>query len=292
VSLPQGDSKRGLVDLILTSPGSLTDTPYDKAQRMGKQDEMRKQEKQPWNPLPLRSLDVEGLGACAKTLLIYLAARSNIKGETCVGHRRMCKDLVRSKDFVTNGLAELEGKGYLSTSQRGRKAKEADWRVLNADLILKNRTTSSGSSPDPDISSPEEQDYIPNCSPAFGDCSPARQGETSSYNLADSNQPHNLADENNNNQPVVVVSEAPDEMETPSLVAGYTPEQIASHAEACKLNPWVHANDSPNARKREPFVRHLMTIDPPRKALRMAGGKPLPAYRQDSGERTVLTGDL
>lgn len=35
MSLPQGDSKRGLVDLILTSPGSLTDTPYDKAQRMG-----------------------------------------------------------------------------------------------------------------------------------------------------------------------------------------------------------------------------------------------------------------
>jgi len=254
---------------------------------------MRKQEKQPWNPLPLRSLDVEGLSACAKTLLVYLAARSNIKGETCVGHRRMCHDLVRSKDFVSKGLAELEDKGYLATSQRGRKAKEADWRVLNADLILKNRTASSGSSPDPGISSPEEQEYIPSCSPGFGDCSPAQQDETSFYNLADLSQPHNLADKNNNNR-VVVVPQTPDEVETPSgLVAGYTPEQIAAHAEACKLNPWVHQHDSPNARKRPKFVEHLMTIDPPKKALRMAAdGKPLPGYRQASGQPTILTGDL
>jgi hypothetical protein len=91
---------------------------------------------------------------------------------------------------------------------------------------------------------------------------------------------------NNNNQPVVVVPQAPTEVEneTPGLVSGYTPEQIASHAEACKLNPWVHTNDGPNARKRPAFVAHLMTIDPPRKPLSVSDIKPTnPAFTNTAG---------
>jgi hypothetical protein len=216
---------------------------------------MTKDKKQPWNPLPLHSLDVEGLSACAKTVLIYLAARSNIKGETCVGHRRMCKDLVRSKDFVTKGLAELEDKGYLITSQRGRKAREADWRVLNADLILKSRTANSSSSPDSDISSPEEQECIPICSPDFGDSSPAMQGETSYSNLADLNQTHNLTDENNNNRVDVV----------PQTISGFTPETIQAHVAKFPEGSWVWSNATKDALTREGFVEHVMGLEPPKK---------------------------
>jgi hypothetical protein len=76
-------------------------------------------------------------------------------------------------------------------------------------------------------------------------------------------------------------------VKNPGTVAGYTAEAIAAHAEACKTNAWVRANDGANARKREGFVRHLMTIDPPRKRLRLGdGGVPLPRYRQESGDRS------
>jgi hypothetical protein len=76
------------------------------------------------------------------------------------------------------------------------------------------------------------------------------------------------------------------------LVAGYTEEEIAAHAEACKLDPWVYANDSPAARKRPGFVRHLMECEPPKKSLKKVGGKTLPKYRQESGKNTILTGDV
>lgn len=83
------------------------------------------------------------------------------------------------------------------------------------------------------------------------------------------------------------------ENEKPRLVAGYTEEEIASHAEACKLNPWVHQNDSPAARKREGYVKHLMSLEPPKKPLMMRNGEPLPSYRQESGLRDILgKGDI
>jgi len=41
-------------------------------------------------------------------------------------------------------------------------------------------------------------------------------------------------------------------------------------------------------------VEHVMSLEPPRKPRRMgADGKPLPKYRQDSGQRTILgKGDI
>lgn len=87
---------------------------------------------------------------------------------------------------------------------------------------------------------------------------------------------------NNNNQPVVVVPAPNSNGNQDGLVSGYTPEEIAIHAEACKLNPWVHANDSPNARKRPAFVAHLMTIDPPRAKRAIPTIPGLPAYRYES----------
>lgn len=128
-------------------------------------------------------LKVEGLSACAKAVLIYLGVRSNYKGETCVGHRRMCMELVRSKDFVTKGLAELTAKGFLSESQRNRHKHQADWKTLNASLILNDGTESSPEEQDqirPDLEeiSPEEQDQAQMSSPDFGKSSPAQQGKT------------------------------------------------------------------------------------------------------------------
>jgi len=106
---------------------------------------------------------------------------------------------------------------------------------------------------------------------------------------------------NDNNRVVVVVPSVdqvvaaipnPSGKETKTgLVAGYTQEQIAAQAEACKLNPWVHANDSPKARLREGYVRHLMDLEPPKRALKMVDGKPLPEYRQQSGQRKILEAD-
>lgn len=145
-------------------------------------------DRKPWNPFPLHSLAVEGLSACAKSVLMYLAARSNYEGQTCVGHRRMCHDLVRSKDFVTKGLAELERKGFVSSARRGRRKHQADWRTLSAALILKSRITNS---------SPEEQDCNAGSSPDSGNCSPAQQGETCQINSNLADQDSNLAVINN-----------------------------------------------------------------------------------------------
>jgi hypothetical protein len=38
-------------------------------------------------------------------------------------------------------------------------------------------------------------------------------------------------------------------LSNPSLIAGYTPEEIAEQAERCKDNAWVKANDSPKAQR-------------------------------------------
>ena len=98
-----------------------------------------KKEKQPWNPFPLACLKVEGLSACAKSILIYLGVRSNYKGETCVGHTTMCRELVRSKDFVTKGLQQLYDKKLVKHDPRARRERKTDWRVLSQE-ILKSRS--------------------------------------------------------------------------------------------------------------------------------------------------------
>jgi hypothetical protein len=157
-------------------------------------------DKQPWNPFPLACLKVEGLSACAKTVLIYLGVRSNYKGMTCVGHRTMCRELVRSKDFVTRGLAELVDKGFLSKSQRNRHKHQADWRTLNASLILKG---GSESSPDPEAISAEEQDQTQASSPDFQKSSPDQQGKTLQINSNLPDEDLNLTDE----KPSELVSE-------------------------------------------------------------------------------------
>jgi hypothetical protein len=261
-------------------------------------DDMSRKEKQPWNPFPLAVLNVEGITRGAKHILTVLAARSNWKGETCVGHRRLTKDCQSSKQYVSDALKELYAKGLVADHPRTRQKGEADWRVISQSVLQSRITKEPDQSYPVGQVSPNQQDYI---SPTEQDFhNPTQQGETLQIkqepNLAD-HLPLNLADENlnNNNQPVVVVvPHTPTEVEneTLGLVSGYTPEQIASHAEACKLNPWVHAHDSPAARKRPGFVRHLMTIDPPKRPLKMVDGKPLPAYRQESSHPTTLTGDI
>lgn len=138
-------------------------------------------DKQPWNPFPLASLKVEGLTACAKSVLIYLAARSNYKGETCVGHRTMCRELVRSKDFITKGLAELVAKGIVKAADRNRASGEAMWRTINPSVLTSRTIKAESQSCPTGLISPEEQDYV----------SPAQQGKTlqigTTPNLAEEN---------------------------------------------------------------------------------------------------------
>jgi len=241
---------------------------------------MAKKEKQPWNPYSLAVLKVEGLTACAKSILIYLGARSNYKGETCVGHRTMCRELVRSKGFVTEGLKELEEKGLVKEARRGRKKGEADWRTIS-DVVLQSRTTKKEMQSYPvGLISPTEQDYNEISSPT-------QQGETlqidsKTLNLTDSN-PSNLAEERNNNNRVVDV--------VPQTIAGFTPEAIAEHVAKFPKGSWVWQNATKDALKREGFVKHVMSLEPPKKPLRMkSNGTPLPSYRQES--HTVLKGDI
>jgi hypothetical protein len=133
-----------------------------------------KSERQPWNPFPLASLsagDKFDLSPAAITVLIYLAARTNYTGWTCVGHKRICHDLRRSKDFVTYGLQELYEKGVVKPTRRGRKGKEADSRIISQE-VLPEEWRSSPEQLDqisnPEIgSNPEEQDHNETSSPAF-----------------------------------------------------------------------------------------------------------------------------
>jgi hypothetical protein len=168
-------------------------------------------EKQPWNPFPLHSLSARkkyGLSACAMSVLIYLAARSNHTGWTCVGHARISDDLGRSKDFVTKGLQELYAKGVVTVTRRARKGKLADSRVITKDILPEKHRVSSPeqrdqtvSNPDfDDISSPEEQELNEVSSPDFPVSSPEQQGETL--------QKNNLTEIEKNNLQEVVGSQA------------------------------------------------------------------------------------
>jgi hypothetical protein len=213
---------------------------------------MRKQrDRQPWNPFPLACLKVEGLSACAKTVLIYLGVRSNYKGETCVGHRRMCAELVRSKDFVTRGLAELEDKSYVSKSQRNRHKHQADWRTLSASLILKGRTESS---PDVEGLSPEEQDQISKSSPDFGKSSPDQQGKTSQIdsNLPDSRQ-ENLSDQNLKTESV---SKSVSEISAPPRPAAAAASAKTPMVKAVTKEMLEHLPSMPEEQAR-PFIAFL-----------------------------------
>lgn len=163
-------------------------------------------DKQPWNPFPLAVLDVRGISPCAKAVLIVLGARSNYKGETCVGHRRLQADLGRSKDFVTKGLQELYDKGIVAHANRNRSKSEAEWRTISQS-VLKSRTKDEVNQSCPaGLISPEEQDYV---SPEEQDfVSPDQQGKTlqikTTPNLTDSKPSNltevNLADEERKNE--------------------------------------------------------------------------------------------
>lgn len=123
---------------------------------------MRKQEKQPWNPFPLAVLSAGekfDLTPAAISVLIYLGARSNWKGETCVGHTRMCADLRRSKDFVTTALKELYAKGVVKADGRTRHKGQADWRTISQSVLLSRNTAECDQSCLSGHLSPEDQDY-------------------------------------------------------------------------------------------------------------------------------------
>jgi hypothetical protein len=123
---------------------------------------MRKQEKQPWNPFPLAVLSAGekfDLTPAAISVLIYLGARSNWKGETCVGHTRMCADLRRSKDFVTTALKELYVKGVVKADGRTRHKGQADWRIISQSVLPCRNTAEGDQSCPAGQVSPEEQDY-------------------------------------------------------------------------------------------------------------------------------------
>lgn len=115
--------------------------------------------------------------------------------------------------------------------------------------------------------------------------------------------PFDSGEENNDNDSsgVVLSASTPKNEDNPTdleqekagTIAGYTEEQIAAQAERCKDNSWVRANDSPQARKREGFVRHLMEECEPPKAAAAAVASHLPRYRRESGQRDILgKGDI
>jgi hypothetical protein len=147
---------------------------------------MSKKQKHPWNPFPLAVLDVEGISRGAKHVLTVLAARSNYKGETCVGHRRLTKDCQSSKQYVTDALKELYEKKLVSESPRNRQKRQADWKIISP-VVLQARTMQNPTEQDDAKSypvghhNPTEQDFN----------NPTQQGRT----LQIKKNP-NLADEN------------------------------------------------------------------------------------------------
>jgi hypothetical protein len=109
--------------------------------------------------------------------------------------------------------------------------------------------------------------------------------------------PLDKGEESTTTTTVVVLSSQTPEKEAKTAggdgtIAGYTEDQIIRQAERCKDNPWVKANDSPVARKREGFVRHLMEEVEPPKAMSTAVSANLPRYRRESGQRDILKGDI
>jgi hypothetical protein len=142
---------------------------------------MGKKEKQPWNPFPLAVLNVEGLSRGAKHVLTVLAARSNWKGETCVGHRRLTKDCASSKQYVTDGLNELYAKGIVKAAVRGRKKNQADWKTISKS-VLQGRTATECSPTGRDCNEEMKSYPVGLISPSqqecISKCNPTQQGET------------------------------------------------------------------------------------------------------------------
>jgi len=190
----------------------------------------KSRDKSPWNPFPLASLKVKGLSACAKSILIYLAARSNHKGETCVGHRTICRELVRSKDFVTKGLAELRDKKVITETARIRWDKEADWRIINPAILVNDPAQQEDSNPAYQDDSEEEKSCLAGLgNPEEQDKSnPAQQGETLQIkpNLTD----FNLTEQN-------LKKERKEETEVASLppVGDDKPEQVLLSSKSVDL---------------------------------------------------------
>jgi hypothetical protein len=87
---------------------------------------MKRSDKQPWNPFPLAVLTVEGISRGAAHVLTVLGARSNYKGEVCVGHRGLVRDCKSSKQYVTDALKELYDEGIVQRHPRKRSVKQAD----------------------------------------------------------------------------------------------------------------------------------------------------------------------
>jgi hypothetical protein len=162
---------------------------------------MNREKRQPWNAFPLASLSVRGLSACAANILQYLAIRSNWKGETIVGQRRIKDDTNRSKDYVTRGLKELEEKKLVTAIGRKRADKQADKHIISMSIlskeyqdILAKATSNDPTGKDDEASNdPDSQDdSIPNHpdfevnnpdgrdfrNPDFGSNDPDSQDET------------------------------------------------------------------------------------------------------------------
>lgn len=147
--------------------------------------------KMPWNPFPLASLKVMDISSCAKIVLIYLAARSNWKGETCVGVRTIARELKKSTRYVMNGLKELRKKKYMTQSLRDRRDKEADWKVLGQSILSGANT------------SPEQEAHQVQILPPSDEANAPFQGEACSTEPYRSNKSPNLADGNLTDEKVV-----------------------------------------------------------------------------------------
>lgn len=287
---------------------------------------MGKKEKQPWNPFPLAVLNVEGLSRGAKHVLTVLAARSNWKGETCVGHRRLTKDCQSSKQYVTDALKELYAKGIVKAAVRGRKKNQADWKTISPSVL--NRRIEPVSSPTQQDyseemqscpagvekdSSPTEQDYI-------SECSPTQQGKTlqikKSLNLAGQPNP-NLAEGVSK-----LVSQSPSAAAPPAgncltILKHIYPNRVPEigseelktlEAVASRLEDWDayfawHRSHKPEALRWRSLTQFLSGVEYSlndyaghapatcrvcKKAALKSDGKALPAYRQESGTRPIL----
>jgi hypothetical protein len=162
---------------------------------------MKKEDRQPWNAFPLAALSVRGISPTAANILHYLATRSNWKGEVWVGQRRIADDLIRSKDYVTRGIRELEEAKLITTVGRKRADKQADKHLISSSILSKEhqeilakatannpeeqedcetnnpegQDNSPSNNPDSQSNNPDRQDFN---NPDFGSNNPDRQDET------------------------------------------------------------------------------------------------------------------
>jgi hypothetical protein len=133
------------------------------------------EKRQPWNAFPLASLSVRKLhpdiSPCAADILRYLAIRSNWRGETVVGQRRIKDDIGRSKDYVTRGLRELEEKKLVTAIGRKRADSQADKHIISPtilpkeyqDILAKATSNDPTGKDDGSVNDPDSQDdSIPN----------------------------------------------------------------------------------------------------------------------------------